>query len=308
MSKQLSLSEILVNQFLQKATEFQTNVEPIKVLKSRTYKIAESNVLVRAASEGNRRYFFGLNYLTVEEMANLNNPFISFICGSVDRTIIIPAKLLFKFLPQISHDRNGEFKINIDANLNIVLSGRNNRLNCKEFINAWPLLLTPPKLSEEKTSVEDSLHSILQGRLIEIGNTRGFQTFCPDKSKKFNDRKLEEISTIKICPKLQFSDYDLLRKIDVLWFRARGDLFIPEYAFEVELSTGFWSGMGRMATLSDYSNVNFYVISDDERRFKQILGSFSNIQERFRYIDYSILGELYSAEINLKELRVQIGL
>ena len=307
-SRQLSESEILVNQFLQRATEFQANVEPIKVLKSRTYKIAESNVLVRAASEGNRRYFFGLNYLTVEEMANIDNPFIAFICGFVERTIFVPAKLLFKYLPQISHDRNGEFKINIDLDLNIVLIGKNNRLKCSEYVNAWSLLLSPPNIIEEKSSVEDSLHSILQGRLIEIGNIRGFQTYCPDKSKTFNDRKLEDLSTIKTCPQLQFSDYNLLRKIDVLWFRSRGELYIPEYAFEVELSTGIWSGVGRMATLYDYTNVSFYVISNDEKRFRQVLGSFSDIRHRFKYINYEVLGELYSAEINLKELRVQIGL
>ncbi len=71
--KQLSPSDLLASQFLEKAKEFQENVELIKVLKSRTYHIGNSNVLVRAASEGNRRYFFGINYITIEEMANLDN-------------------------------------------------------------------------------------------------------------------------------------------------------------------------------------------------------------------------------------------
>ncbi len=47
-----SVAESLANEFLQVAKQFQANVEPIKVLKSRTYKIAEANVLVRAATEG----------------------------------------------------------------------------------------------------------------------------------------------------------------------------------------------------------------------------------------------------------------
>jgi hypothetical protein len=99
----------LAEEFLQVAKKFQTNVELIKVLKSRTYKIAEANVLVRAATQGaNGRYFYGLNYLTAEEMNNLENPFIAFICGSVEQTVIIPAKVLFKVLPNISRDRNGE--------------------------------------------------------------------------------------------------------------------------------------------------------------------------------------------------------
>ncbi|MDR1153862.1 MAG: hypothetical protein LBL04_04055, partial [Bacteroidales bacterium] len=85
------------------------------------------------------------------------------------------------------------------------------------------------------------------------------QTYCPDKSRKFNDVKLDELITLKNCPQLQFSNYNLLRQIDVLWFRPKGNNFIPEYAFEVELSTGVWSGVGRMATLIDYSNVGLYV-------------------------------------------------
>src|SRR4030066_962856 len=193
-NKQLSNTDKLLQSFLEKATEFQTSVEPIKVLKSRTFHIGEANVLVRASSEGNRKYFFGINYITVEEIANPDNPFVGFICGSIDRVVIIPAKILFKHLPQISHDRNGEYKINIDKELNIVLAGRNNRIDCNEFINNWNMLLSPPKIEEEaKNTVEESLHSILQGRLLEIGNIRGYQTYCPNKSKVFNEMKLEEI-------------------------------------------------------------------------------------------------------------------
>ena len=307
--KQLSSSDLLASQFLEKAKEFQENVELIKVLKSRTYHIGNSNVLVRAASEGNRRYFFGINYITIEEMANLDNPFIAFVCGSIDRTVIIPAKLFFHHLPKISHDRNGEYKINIDRDLNIVLSGRNNRLECKNYINTWNLLLNPPEIkTEEKNTVEESLHSVLQGRLLEIGNIRGFETYCPNKSKKFNDRSLEEISTLKDCPTLQFSDLKLLRQIDVLWFKNRGVNLIPEYAFEVELSTGVWSGIGRMSTLLDYSNVGLYIISNDKRKFRQVVNSFSEHKERYRFIENESLGQLYSAEINLREIRVDIGL
>lgn len=309
ISKKLSPSDLLASQFLDRAKEFQASVELIKVLKSRTYHIGEANVLVRASSDGNRRYFFGINYITVEEIANLDNPFVAFICGSVDKVVIIPAKILFKHLPQISHDRNGEYKINIDKDLNIVLAGRNNRIDCSGFVNNWNLLLAPPIVKEEaKNTVEESLHSILQGRLIEIGNIRDYRTYCPDKSKRFNEKKLEEITTLETCPQLQFSDYNLLRQIDVLWFKSRGNNFIPEYAFEVELSTGVWAGVGRMATLMDYKNVRFYVISNDAKKYKQVINSFSEYEERYKFIANDLISDLYSAELNLKELRFDIGL
>lgn len=302
-------SDKLVKEFLEQAKTFQANVEQLKVLKSRTYKIAEANVLVRAASEGNRRYFFGLNYLTVEEIANLDNPFIAFICGSVDRTILIPAKILFNHLDRLSHDRNGEYKINIDRELNIVLSGRNNRLDCQKFIGNWKLLLSPPKIKQElKNSVEESIHSLLQGRLIEIGNIRGFETYSPNKAKIFNERPLEQIITLKNCPELQFSDYQLLRQIDVIWFKSKGSNFIPEKAFEVELTTGVWSGVGRMATLMDYSNVGLYVISNDKKKFKQVISVYHQYRERYKFVDDESLGDLYAAEINLKEIKIDVGL
>lgn len=308
MNSPKSATEALANEFLQLAKEFQANVELIKVLKSRTYKIAQANVLIRAAIEGkNKRYFFGLNYLTAEEMNNLDNPFIAFICGSIEKILIIPAKVLFKYLPQISHDRNGEYKIVIDRDLNIVLLGKANRLNCSEFVNAWGLLLRPYNLLAVQNSVEESLHSVIQGRLIEIGNIRGFHTFCPDKSKKFNDIELGKITTLSKCPELQFSNYDLLRKIDVIWFREKGKNFIPENAFEVEMSTGTWSGVGRLLTLIDYENVGLYIISDTPKKFEQVISAL-NAHKRYHHIKSELIGDLYSAEKNLKELRHSIGL
>jgi hypothetical protein len=308
MDKLTSNAELLANEFLQLAKKFQAEVELIRVLKSRTYKIAQANVLVRAATEGkNGRYFYGLNYLTAEEMNNLDNPFIAFICGSVEQTVIIPAKVLFKVLPNISHDRNGEYKIVIDRGLNIALLGKGNRLNCAEFINAWELLLKPYKYSATQNTVEESLHSVIQGRLIEIGNIRGFHTFCPDKSKKFNDVELGKISTLSKCPELQFSNYDLLRKIDVIWFREKGKHLIPENAFEVEMSTGTWSGVGRLSTLIDYQNVGLYIISDTPKKFEQVIETF-DFHARYNHIKSENIGDLYSAEKNLKELRYSIGL
>jgi hypothetical protein len=308
MNNPKSNAERLTEEFLQTAKNFQASTQIIKVLKSKTYKIAEANVLVRAATEGkNGRFFYGLNYLTAEEMNNLENPFIAFICGSVDSIVIIPAKILFKYLPNISHDRNGEYKIVIDKNLDIALSGKNNRLKCSEFLNAWDLLLKPYKISTTQNTVEESLHSVIQGRLIEIGNIRGFHTFCPDKSKKFNDVELGKLATLGKCPELQFSNYNLLRKIDVIWFKEKGKHFIPEKAFEVEISTGTWSGVGRLATLTDYSNVGLYIISDKLTEFEKVVEAL-NFNERYKHIKSESVGDLYSAEKNLKELRYFVGL
>lgn len=308
MPRKQSYTEKLAQEFLESASKLQNNIEPIRVLKARVYRIGYSNVLIRIASEGNRNYFFGINYITIEEMANLQNPYIAFICGSTDKTVIIPAIEIFDNLHKISHDRNGEYKLNIDKDLNLVLKGRGNRLNCEHYINNIDILFSDKTIEFKIDNVEESFHSILQGRLLEIGNFRGFHTFSPDKSKHFNKKPLSTISTLDVCPELQFSDYDLLRKIDVIWFKEQGSNLIPEKAFEVELSTGTWSGVGRLSTLAYYNNVNFYVISDNKNKFSQVIKTFPVFKERFAHISTIQIGDLYSAEKNIKELRYQIGL
>lgn len=107
-------TDLMLEEFLIQAKKMHSDVEPIRVLRARVFKIAEANVLVRAAIQlKNQRYFFGINYVTLEEMANLDNPFIVFICGSIDKCVFVPAQLFFTHLSEISHDRNGEYKIKL---------------------------------------------------------------------------------------------------------------------------------------------------------------------------------------------------
>lgn len=307
MVKHQSPTDLLAEEFIEELKKLTPDIDPIKVLRTRAYKISNANFLIRAATlTNNRRYFFGLNYISAEEIANLENSFFVFICGSVDRSLIIPSSFLIEKLPFLSHDRNGEYKINFDINLQLILSGRNNRIKCSEYANALNQLSSPTKTI--KTTAEESYHSVLQGRLLEIGNIRGYQTFCPNKSKMFNGKPLGQIATLNTCPDLQFSDYNLLRQIDVLWFREKAEKHIPEYAFEVELSTGTWSGVGRLATLIDYANTNLYVVSDELKKYSQVLQSFADYKSRYKHVATYLIGDLYAAERNLKELRFDVGL
>lgn len=307
--KRMQTTDLMLEEFLEQAKKIHADIEPVRVLRARVYQIGEANVLVRAAVQlTNQRYFFGINYVTLEEMANLDNPFIVFICGSIEQCVFVPAQLFFNYLSEISHDRNGEYKINIDRELNIVLKGQKNRLRCTEFINAWNLLSNSSLVGKPKSSAEESIHAVLQGRLLEIGNIRGYKTYCPDKSKAFNSKKLSEIASIQSCPRLEFSNYEVLRNIDVIWFTEKGTNHIPEYAFEVELSTGTWSGVGRLATLIDYRHVKMFVISNDQKRYQQVMHSFADYSTRFSHVATDLLGDLYSAELNLKKLRIDVGI
>jgi len=249
----------LLHDFLQHVRALGGDIEPVKVLRSNTYRVGNSHVLARVAADTGK-YFFGLNYINAEEVANLDNSFVAFVCGDVDSSVIMPMSELMKLLPQISHDRNGEFKINITKDFELALKGRGNRKPLNAFLNNWGLITSPATAAGEIASAEQSFHTVLQGRLIEIGNDRGLQTYSPNRAKKFNNVPLGELTTLDKCPDLQFANYDSLRNIDVIWFRESGKQFYPHSAFEVELSTGIWSGVGRLAALREYS-ARLFVVS-----------------------------------------------
>lgn len=303
----MSLTQELTTGFLTLARKHGMEVNPVKVLRSNTYSIGSANVLIRTASDLGRRYFFGLNYINAEEIYNLSNSFVVFICGDLNRLIFFPCDVLIAQLPNVSHDRNGEYKINFTRELDLILRGKNHRLDCSQYINNWDLLKRTSPTDMELANPEESIHSVLQGRIIEIGNIRGYSTYAPDKSKTFNRVRMSEIMTLTECPKLEFSDYELLRKIDVLWFRKLPKGFYPEYAFEIEISTGVWSGFGRLATLREYST-KMFIVTFDERKFCQVSGSFPELKDKYANIIPDKIGLLYSAEKSLIRLRQEFNL
>jgi len=300
-------SKKLLLEFLELSKTVNRGQAPIRVLRSNVFQIGKANVLVRVAADLGRKFFFGLNYLTAEEIYNLPNAFVAFVCGAVDKVIFMPAEILIRHLPDISHDRNGEYKINFTRSLSLILKGRGNQFDCSEFINNWDLLEKSIFVRQKTIDPAQSIHTVVQGRLIEIGNIRGFHTYSPDKSKQFNRQRLDELIALRDCPNLQFTEFKSLRSIDVIWFRKATNDFYPEYAFEVEISTGGWSGFGRLATLREYQT-KLYVVTHDLQRFDQIRSSFSHLRERFIYVQPEQIGLLYSAEKNLIEMRKEFNL
>jgi len=303
----LSNTKRILLEFLEFGKSFNKNIEPIKVLRSNAFKIGKACVLIRVASDLNKRYFFGLNYITAEEIYNLSNSFIAFICGSLDKIVFMPTEILIKYLPQISHDRNGEYKINFTRDLALVLKGRRNHVDCSEFTNNWGILQNPNFIISEPIDPMKSIHTVIQGRLLEIGNIRGYDTYCPDKSIKFNDKRLDEISSLKKCPSLQFTELKSIRYIDVIWFRKTNSNYYPEYAFEVEISTGIWSGFGRLASLREYQT-KLYIVTYDVDKYNRVTNSFPDIKERYINMFPEKVALLYSAEKNLIRMREDFNL
>lgn len=299
--KEPSNSKKILRNFLEVAKSYNNDVEPRRVLLANAFQIGKANVLIRVASDLGKRYFFGLNYIHAEEISNLSNSFVAFVCGNLQQVVFMPTSILVKHLSNISQKKDGGYRINFSRDLNLVLTGRGRQFNCSEFINNWNLLQNSSFISSNVIDPTESIHTVVQGRLLEIGNIRGYDTYCPNKSKRFNKIRLDEISSLQTCPSLQYSEFNSLRNIDVIWFRKAIDNYYPECAFEVEFSTGIWSGWGRLATLREY-NTKLYIISPDRKKFNQVRKSFPDLKSRYINLIPDQVGLLYSAEKNLIEM------
>lgn len=304
---QLTNAKRLLTNFLEIAKSHNSDVELIQVLRANAFRIGKANVLVRVASDLGKRYFFGLNYIHAEEIYNLSNSFVAFVCGNMEQIVFLPTEILLEHLPQISHDRNGEYKINFTRDMKLVLKGHGNYFDCSKFMSNWNILTESPFVRSKDVNPSESIHTVIQGRLIEIGNIRGFDTYCPDKRRAFNKVQLEKLTSVKTCPDLQFTEQKSLRKIDVIWFRRTNKDFYPEYAFEVEISTGVWSGFGRLATLREYQT-KLYIICYDDKRLNQVKKSFPDLSHRYIHLIPDQVGLLYSAEKNLIQMREDFDL
>ena len=71
--------------------------------------------------------------------------------------------------------------------------------------------------------------------------------------------------------------------------------FILFMLFEVEISTGVWSGFGRLATLRDY-DTRPYIVTNENKKFQQVITQFPEIKSRFVHVMPDQIGLLYSAE------------
>lgn len=154
--------------------------------------------------------------------------------------------------------------------------------------------------SRDIVKVNELNHSYYQGLVTTIGNLKGFQTFLPnqDKNKRFVNKSLKEISTIKQLP--PFSYPGLIERsstVDVIWFNQRK---MPDSFFEIEYSTDIQSSLLKFFDLQDF-NAHMFIIADKvrESEFKQKveLKAFIPIKERIKFLDYDNLVKQYELEI-----------
>ena len=140
-----------------------------------------------------------------------------------------------------------------------------------------------PKTEYEK---QERLHSKIQGMLLEIGNSKKFDTYTNDKKCKFKNVALYKLATLSNLPQFTYEKIirDSISFCDVVWINSRG---FADSVFEVEISSNFRDAFVKFSEMQDFWT-NFYCVYTQNRfeKFKKELQkvAFKNIQNRVKFI------------------------
>jgi hypothetical protein len=161
-------------------------------------------------------------------------------------------------------------------------------------------------LEEKKDKIK--IHNFIQGVLVETGNREKFETYTPDKSKKYKENiHLFQVQTLNEVPEFTYPELIKdIKWIDVLWF-SKERLKFPIKIFEVIDSIGTLSkSLSRVLQLKNF-NVEIFIVAPKEYEnkynaeiSKQVYNEF---RERFRFIDYELVKRWYKLAIEKDELK-----
>ncbi len=303
---------IALNSFLKRMQDKRYQIEPDKVIaRENVYRVNESvHLLVRTSlfHRSRKIYFFGLTRHIFENFAQLPNAFIAFVLGDTLDTLIIPAQWMWQQREQLASNEK-QYKVEIDKSLHMrVFKSTEESIDLAKYLEQFEMLGTssivvPAKPEPKKLS---SKHAQLQGILLEVGNLRGYQTYSPNKSPRFNGKPLGEIATAQEFPEFPGLNNDILRQIDVVWLEK----LFPIHAFEVELTTGIWTGLVRLAELKRL-NTQLHIITEvDDKAFRRRVSGdiFADILARCYHASASEIEELYKAETSLRSISKALNL
>ncbi len=293
--------------FLRRVREMGHEIEPDDVIaRDNVYRIdGQVHVLVRTSRfhEARRTYFFGLTRHIFENFVQLPHPVIAFVFSDSLETLLIPARWMWEQREKLNADAK-QFKLLVDRSSRVaVLKEAGQPLDLSAFRDCYDILSTSPAIAPVKqgSKAEVNKHCELQGMLLEIGNARGAQTYCANRSPRFKGKPLAQIATVKELPQFPGINYDMVRQIDVIWL----DKSFPVHAFEVELSTGIWSGLVRLGELRRLNTVFHVVTESDEKAFKRRVAGdiFAEIIGRCHHANAIDIRELYETETRVERLR-----
>ena len=281
------------------------------VARDNIYRVdGRAYLLVRTSRFHDRRgvYFFGLTRHIFDNFAQVPGALIAFVMSDTMEPILVPAKWLWERRHKLSSSAK-QFKLELDKNAFLKApKGPGNAIDLSAFrvgLSALGALAsTTPSLTDGEK--EPRKHTDLQGMLLEMGNLRGLATYSPNRSPKFKGKSLGEIATLKELPEFPSINAGIVRQIDVIWLEGS----FPVHAFEVELTTGIWSGLIRLGELRRLNTV-FHIVTDgDDKAFRRRIAGdiFTEIAQRCHHASARDVQSLYETEKHVDAIRRRVAL
>ena len=134
------------------------------------------------------------------------------------------------------------------------------------------------------------------GRITEIGNALGFDTYVADPAKKYMKKPLRDIATIKDIPE-QYENIHGIEKVDVIWFRSEP----PIYMFEVEDKGTMRDALLRLFQARVVDS-RFLVVcpTENQSKFEKWVTTapFKEYRQRYQFRSFDELISMYDAVMN----------
>ena len=150
----------------------------------------------------------------------------------------------------------------------------------------------------------DANHSYYQGVLVELGNIIKQKTYIPkqDKNKKYVNKKLDDISTIKELPNFTYETIiKKIKSIDVVWLDNISEQIFPSNVFEVENSTNFDRSFLKFNELRKFQ-IQMVVVAPNYKRsqFENELlwDAYRDLKGRVSFFSYDDLDNFWDKMLN----------
>lgn len=166
---------------------------------------------------------------------------------------------------------------------------------------------------EEKPTNDDKvrMHSFIEGICLELGNFNKYLTYTADPSAFYRDNLyLSNFASLQNLPNFSYNEIvHEAKNIDVIWLNKKGLLF-PQKVFEVVDSIGTLNGaFNRSLQLRNFMT-EFYIVAPEKHHDKYLqtinLEIYQEQKERFKFINYDDIMELYDSALRKNRLETKL--
>lgn len=155
------------------------------------------------------------------------------------------------------------------------------------------------------------MHTFIEGICLELGNFEEYITYTADPSALYRDNLyLRNVATLSALPCFSYEAIiKEVQRIDVIWLNKKG-LRFPRKVFEIVDSVSTLNGaFNRSLQLSNFQT-DFVIVAPEKHREKYNqtleLEIYQPQKDRFSFINYEQILELYSVAARKNEIESQI--